>query len=57
MLEINDMENEIKININNPKQLEKLYRDHKGAFTNAFNNIYQELTHEPAAMAWNERLN
>jgi hypothetical protein len=27
------MENEIKININNPKQLEKLYRDHKGAFT------------------------
>jgi hypothetical protein len=51
------MENEIKININNPKQLEKLYRDHKSAFTIAFNNIYQELTNEPAAMAWNERLN
>jgi len=51
------MENEIKININNPKQLEKLYRDHKGAFTIAFNNIYQELTNEPAAQAWNERLN
>ena len=51
------MENEIRININNPKQLEKLYRDHKGAFTIAFNNIYQELTNEPTAQAWNERLN
>mgnify|MGYP000742683431 FL=1 len=51
------MENEIRININNPKQLEKLYRDHKGTFTIAFNNIYQELTDEPAAQAWNERLN
>jgi len=51
------MENEIKININNPKQLEKLYREHKGAFTIAFNNIYQEITNEPAAQAWNERLN
>ena len=51
------MENEIKININNPKQLEKLYREHKGAFTIAFNNIYQELTNEPAAQVWNERLN
>ncbi len=51
------MENEIKININNPKQLEKLFRDHKTAFTIAFNNIYQELTNEPAAQAWNERIN
>ena len=51
------MENEIKININNPKQLEKLYRDHKTAFTIAFNNIYQDLRNEPAAQAWNERLN
>jgi len=51
------MENEIKININNPKQLEKLFRDHKTAFTIAFNNIYQEITNEPAAQAWNERLN
>ena len=51
------MENEIKININNPKQLEKLYRDHKTAFTIAFNNIYQDLRNEPAAQVWNERLN
>jgi len=51
------MENEIKININNPKQLEKLYRDHKSAFTIAFNNIYQEIINEPAAQAWNVRIN
>jgi len=51
------MENEIRININNPKQLEKLYRDHKGAFTIAFNNIYQDLRNEPDAQVWNERLN
>ena len=51
------MENEIKININNPKQLEKLYREHKGIFTTAFNTVYQELRDEPAAQAWNERLN
>ena len=51
------MENEIKININNPKQLEKLYREHKSIFTSAFNNVFQEITNEPAAQAWNERLN
>ena len=51
------MENEIKININNPKQLEKLYREHKGIFTTAFNAVFQELRDEPAAQAWNERLN
>ena len=51
------MENEIKININNPKQLEKLYREHKGIFTTAFNTVFQELRDEPAAQAWHERLN
>ena len=53
----NTMENEIKININNPKQLEKLYREHKGNFTTAFNTVFQELRDEPAAQAWHERLN
>ena len=51
------MENEIKTNINNPKQLEKLYREHKGIFTTAFNAVFQELRDEPVAQAWNERLN
>jgi len=51
------MENEIKVNINNPKQLEKLYREHKGNFTTAFNTVFQEIKDEPTAQAWNERLN
>ena len=51
------MENEIKININHPKQLEKLYRENKTAFVNAFNAIYQEIKEVPSAQAWNERLN
>ena len=57
MTKANTMENEIKININNPKQLEKLYREHKGNFTTAFNTVFQELRDEPAAQAWHERLN
>jgi len=51
------MENEIKININNPKQLEKLYRDNSSAFVHAFNAVYEEIKNQPAAQAWNERLN
>jgi hypothetical protein len=57
MTKANTMENEIKININNPKQLEKLYREHKGNFTTAFNTVFQELRDEPAAQVWHERLN
>jgi hypothetical protein len=51
------MENEIKININHPKQLEKLYRDNQPAFINAFNEVYEELKDLPTAQAWYERLN
>ena len=51
------MENEIKTNINNPKQLEKMYREHKGIFITSFNAVFQELRDEPAAQAWNVRLN
>lgn len=51
------MENEIKTNINNPKQLEKMYRENKAIFITSFNAVFQELRDEPAAQAWNERLN
>ena len=51
------MENEIKININNPKELEKLYRDDKTSFVNAFNAVYQDVKEQPAAQIWNERIN
>jgi hypothetical protein len=51
------MQNEIIININHPKQLEKLYRDNQPAFINAFNAVYEDIKELPAAQAWNERLN
>lgn len=51
------MQNEIIININNPKQLEKLYRDNSSTFVNAFNAVYEDIKELPAAQAWNERLN
>ena len=34
-----------------------MYREHKGIFTAAFNNVYPEIQDEPAAQAWHERLN
>ncbi len=51
------MKNEIIININNPKQLEKLYRDNPSVFVHAFNAAYEEIKSLPAAQTWNERLN
>ncbi len=51
------MENEIKVNINNPKQLEKMYREDKPSFIKAYNAIYQEIKDQPLAQVWYERLN
>ncbi len=44
-------------NIDNPRQLEKMYRDNKTAFKTAFNLLYPELTGSKLADYWNERLN
>ena len=44
-------------NIDNPGELEKLYRDNKTAFKTAFNLLYPELTDNKLADYWNERLN
>jgi hypothetical protein len=51
------MKTEIIDNINNPKQLERLYRDNNAAFRKAFNSIYFEIREHPTAQTWNERLN
>ena len=48
---------EILTKIDNPKQLEKLYRDNKTAFKTEFNLLYPELTDNKLADYWNERLN
>lgn len=51
------MQQEILNNINHPSQLEKLYRQDKSAFKNAFNQLYPEMDNTPITEVWNERLN
>ena len=48
---------DILTHIDNPKQLEQLYRDNKTAFKSEFNAHYPTLTDNKLAVYWNERLN
>lgn len=50
------MKNEILAHLNEPKQLEKLYRTNKGPFKRAFSTLYPELKGNTLADFWNERL-
>jgi hypothetical protein len=50
------MKNEIKINLDNPSQLEKLYREDKARFKKAFEQVYPEIAENISARIWNERL-
>jgi hypothetical protein len=51
------MQEEIIQHIENPHQLEKLYRKNKTAFKKAFNTIYPQLQENSIAQTWNQRLN
>ena len=51
------MQQTILSELNNPKQLEKLYRSNKLSFKRSFAALYPELTGNPIAEFWNERLN
>ncbi len=51
------MKEEIINNLDNPKQLEKLYRDNKTTFKRVFDLIYHDIQENPTAQIWNERLN
>ena len=51
------MRNEILNNIDNPKQLEKLYRDNKVSFKKEFNQIYPGHQENRSLSFWHERLN
>ena len=51
------MKNEILIHLNDPKQLEKLYRNNKGLFRREFSALYPTLKGNTLADFWNERLN
>ncbi|MEI8099738.1 MAG: hypothetical protein WCG74_12930, partial [Sediminibacterium sp.] len=51
------MNKNIVNNLNNPAQLEKLYRDNKTSFKKEFNLIYPENKDLLVLQYWNERLN
>ncbi|TAF63604.1 MAG: hypothetical protein EAZ55_13525 [Cytophagales bacterium] len=51
------MKEEIISNLDNPRQLEKLYRDNKTTFKREFNLIYPDIQEKFIAQIWNERLN
>lgn len=51
------MKEEIINNLDNPRQLEKLYRDNKATFKREFNLIFPDIKETPTAQIWNERLN
>lgn len=51
------MKEEILENIENPRELEALYRKDKSAFKNAFNLVFESIQDQPTAQFWNERLN
>jgi hypothetical protein len=53
----NFIKQEIFNNLDNPKQLEILYRKDKTAFRKVFNSIYPDLTTNSVAQIWHERLN
>ncbi|MFA5848387.1 MAG: hypothetical protein WC833_00765 [Bacteroidales bacterium] len=51
------MKNKIIENLDNPSQLEKLYREDKSAFKRAFDALQPELKVNNLICFWNERLN
>ena len=48
---------QIKSSLDNPNQLEKLYRENKTAFKKDFNSLYPDIKENTTAKIWNERLN
>ena len=50
------MNKEIKENIDNPEQLEKLYRTNEKSFKKAFFEIYPEIADFKMSRFWNARL-
>lgn len=51
------MRDAILSNLENPEQLEKLYREDKPAFKTTFNALYPTVQHDLLAQGWYQRLN
>lgn len=54
--ELNTIKTRIIDNMNNPGQLELLFRKNKTSFQKAFNTLYPEIKETLVAQFWNERL-
>ena len=54
---INNMKTEILSNLSRPSHLERLYRNDRTAFRNAFTELYPDIRDNSVAAFWNERLN
>ncbi len=48
---------EIKNNLDNPGELERLYRDNRTTFKREFNRLSPEIEETATAKIWNARLN
>lgn len=51
------MKEEILNHLNNPSQLERIYRSDKAVFKRTFNTLYPEIKDNSIAVYWHERLN
>jgi hypothetical protein len=51
------MKEEILTHLNDPRQLERMYRTNKAQFRQTFGTLYPELSGNSLAEFWNERLN
>ena len=51
------MKEEIKDNLDNPLQLERMYQENRSIFKREFNLIYPEIQGTATAQTWNARLN
>jgi len=50
------MKNDIFIHLDNPKELERLYRQNKTQFKQSFLDVYPEIKDKPMALFWKARL-
>lgn len=55
--ELDSVKQKILHNIDQPVELEKLYRKNKSIFHKVFNTLYTDLRNNTIAQVWNERLN
>src|SRR6478735_5340627 len=51
------MKDEILAHLNEPRELEKLYRNNKAPFKREFSTLYPQVKGNAIADFWNERLN